>query len=110
MFSEGVLLRVVKSQDCMVKGQLGCLFCCDISIIIILKSVPNDKILHWSKLKAFADDKIKVLKMFIFVVDRLKTLWEKEKMLVTIIFSFPHTVFKRPLILKFGQVSNVAMK
>ena len=26
-----------------------------------LKSLPNHKILHWSKLKAFADDKIKVL-------------------------------------------------
>ena len=76
-----------------------------------LNSLPNDKILDWSKLKAFADDKIKVLKMMVFVFDRvenivgkgenaglsligLKTLWEKEKMMVTSIFSFSHFVFK----------------
>ena len=37
-----------------------------------VNSVPNDKILDWSKLKAFADDKIKVLKMMIFVFDRIE--------------------------------------
>ena len=31
-----------------------------------LKSLPNDKILDWSKLKVFADNKIKVLNMMIF--------------------------------------------
>ena len=30
--------------------------------LAIFKSLPNDKILNWSKLKAFADDKINVTK------------------------------------------------
>ena len=61
-------------------------------------SLPNDKILDWSKLKAFADDKINVANMMIFVFDRVKTLWEKEKMLVTSIFSFSLNVFKKLMI------------
>ena len=35
----------------------------------MLNSLPNDKILHWSKFKAFADDKIDVTrkkKKFVF--------------------------------------------
>ena len=32
-------------------------------------SLQNDKTLDWSKLKAFADNKIKVLKIIIFVFD-----------------------------------------
>ena len=39
-----------------------------------LNSLPNDKILDWSKLKAYADDKIKVLKMIIFVFDRVENI------------------------------------
>ena len=31
-----------------------------------INTLPNDKLLDWSKLKAFADNKIKVLKMMIF--------------------------------------------
>ena len=33
--------------------------------------------LDWSKLKAFADDKIKVLKMMIVVFDRVGNVWGK---------------------------------
>ena len=40
-------------------------------------SLPNNKILDWSKFKAFADDKIKVLKMMIFVFDRVENISEK---------------------------------
>ena len=36
-------------------------------------SLPNDKILDWSKLKASVDDKIKVLKLTIFDFDGVKT-------------------------------------
>ena len=35
--------------------------------------LPNYKILDWSKLKAFADDNITVLKMKIFVFDRVES-------------------------------------
>ena len=61
----------------------------------MLNSLPNDKILDCSKLKTFADDKIYVTEKVKFVLGTIKkTLWEKEKMLVTSIFSFSHNVFK----------------
>ena len=56
------------------------------------------QLLAWSKLKAFADEKINVTeKMEILYRMRKKRLREKEKMLVTSIFSFSHNVFKRLL-------------
>ena len=39
-----------------------------------MNSLPNDKILEWFKLKAFADDKVKVLKRMIFVSDRVENV------------------------------------
>ena len=47
--------------------------------IICINSLPNDKILDWSKLKAFADDKINVLKMMIFIFDRIENIVGKEE-------------------------------
>ena len=47
-------------------------------------SLPNDKILDWSKFKAFADDKINVTEKLNFVLGRVES-----------IFSFSHDVFKR---------------
>ena len=35
-------------------------------------SLPNDKILDVTKLKAFADDKLNVARMMIFVLDRVE--------------------------------------
>ena len=67
----------------------------------LLKSLPDDKILGWSKLEALADDKINSAKMRIFV--RVETLWKE----IIGIFSFPHKVFKRvmhPRSLKGGTV------
>ena len=51
--------------------------------------------MDWSKLKASADDKLNVNEKMEFVLEGLKTLLEKEKMLVTSIFSFSNNVFKR---------------
>ena len=53
-----------------------------------LNSLPNDKFLDVTKLKAFADEKLNLVKMTIFSLIQQKTLWENEKMLVTRIFSF----------------------
>ena len=47
-----------------------------------------------TKSKASAGDKCNVAKMMIFVFDSSEKLWEKEKMLVTSIFSFSHNVFR----------------
>ena len=41
-------------------------------------SLPNDKILDWSKLKASVDDKIKVLKLTIFDFDGVKNMGKGE--------------------------------
>ena len=51
--------------------------------------------MDWTKIKAFADDKLNVAAMMISAYDRKKTMWEKQKILVTSIFSFSHNVFKR---------------
>ena len=39
-----------------------------------MNSLPNDKILDYFKLRAFADDKIRVLRMMIFVFDRVRNI------------------------------------
>ena len=59
--------------------------------------LPNDKILDRSNLKAFAEDEINVTEKLKLFWEGQKTLWKKEKMLVTSIFSFPHSVFKKLL-------------
>ena len=38
-------------------------------------SLPKDKILDWSKLKAFTDDKINVTEKLKFLLERVETLW-----------------------------------
>ena len=43
----------------------------------MIDSLPNDKILDWAKLKALADDTIKLAKMMIFVFDRVENIVEK---------------------------------
>ena len=59
-----------------------------------INPLPNDNFLDVTKLKAFADDKLNAAKRSFFSLIEQKTLWEKEKMLVTSIFSFSHSVFK----------------
>ena len=62
-------------------------------------SLPHNKNVALSKLKAFTDNNIYVDQMMglSLIFDRKKTLWDKEKMLVTIISSFTHNVFKQLL-------------
>ena len=50
---------------------------------MLVNSLPNNKILDWSKLKAFADDKNNFTQNLNFVLGRVEKFWEKEKMLVT---------------------------
>ena len=64
---------------------------------LAVNSLPNDKILDWSKLEAFAEDKINVTKKLKFAWGGQKTWWKKEKMLVTSIFSFSHDVCQEQL-------------
>ena len=52
-----------------------------------LNSLPNNRILDSSKLKAFADDKINVTKELKLILERENILWES--------FLFSHHEFKR---------------
>ena len=47
------------------------------------------------KLEGFADDNFSVVQMGYFSLIGKKTLWEMEKMLVSSIFSFSNSVFKK---------------
>ena len=40
----------------------------------LFNSLPNEKILDWTKLKALADDKFNGAKMIIFLLDRLENI------------------------------------
>ena len=53
----------------------------------------HDKFLDWSKLKAFADDKINVTEKQKFFMQSIENIVGKG--LVTSIFSFSHNVFER---------------
>ena len=58
-------------------------------------SLSNNKILVVTKLIAFADNKINVTHMMIFVFDRVENIVGKGKKCWRLIFSFSHNVFKR---------------
>ena len=49
-----------------------------------------------TKLKASADEKLKVPKMTVSILGK-KALWVKDTMLVTSISSFSHSVFPLPI-------------
>ena len=40
----------------------------------VINSLPNDKILDWSKLKAFADDKFNIVKIMEIVVNNTENI------------------------------------
>ena len=42
-------------------------------------TLPNDKILAWSNLKGFSDDKLNVVKIIISVFHRVETLGKRRK-------------------------------
>ena len=54
----------------------------------VLYYLPNDKILYWFKLKAFADDKMNLNEIFKLVFEKV------ENIVITSIFSFSNNVFK----------------
>ena len=81
-----LLLKIPNFQHICVES--GCLFLnaafdIDIDVIFVilvkLNSLPNDKILHWSKLKAFADNNLNVAKLTVSVFDRAENIVGKEE-------------------------------
>ena len=61
---------------------------------IHINSLPQNKFLDWCKFKALATDRINVTEKLKFVFGKLKTVREKEKMLITRIVSFSHSFQK----------------
>ena len=59
-----------------------------------VNSLPKKEILDWSRLKAFADDKINMAEKLNFVLERAENIAGKGENAVTSIFSFSHNVFK----------------
>ena len=60
---------------------------------MLVNLLQDNNILDWSKLKEIADDILKCTKVKNKCNRALKTLREKEKLLVTSNFSFSHNVF-----------------
>ena len=48
-------------------------------LVIQFNSLPNDKFSDWSKLKAFADDKINVIEKLKFVLNKVENLVGRGK-------------------------------
>ena len=42
--------------------------------VLLINFLPNDKILDWTKLKTFADDKLDIAKTMISVYDRVENI------------------------------------
>ena len=55
------------------------LLCFEFKLLHFFNSLPNDKILDPSNLKAFADDGVKVVQMTICVSDRVENIVGKEE-------------------------------
>ena len=64
---------------------------------ILVNSLPNDKFLDWSKLKACADNKINVSEKLKFVFDRVENIVGKGENAGYQHFLLFHSVFKRLL-------------
>ena len=71
-----------------------------------LTSLPHDKLLHQSKLQAFADDTLNVTKMRFSIFSRVKrNIVGKREIACTSNFSFSNNVFKRLLFQTRQKVS-----
>ena len=64
-------------------------------LINLFQAFPKPQILDSSKLREFADNNFRLVEHGKEFSKGLKTVWEKEKLLVTSNFSFSHCVFTR---------------
>ena len=71
MFSKVLFSRVAKTRDYLVMGKVNCT--CETPVNFL----PNNKILDWSKFKAFAEEKFYIAKMMISVCDRVENIVRK---------------------------------
>ena len=67
--------------------------------LFLINSLPNDKILDWSKLKAFADDNLNAIKKLKYVLGWVENMVGKGKNAGFQHFLFP-TMFSKGLFFK----------
>ena len=74
--------------------------------VIAFISLPKDKILDWSKFKAFADEKFNIAKKMISLCDRVENTGKRRKCCLPAFSPFPIVFSKAPLlrVLKVGIV------
>ena len=77
-----MILQTVK--DCKI----------DERYIKVINTLPNDKILAQSKLRALGDDKVNVNEKLKFVLGRAENILGKGENVFSSIFSYFHNVFK----------------
>ena len=123
MFSKGCFLRVVKTRDWVVKlimngrhgqiffnrhqedllgkhwgnGKKYCYWYFSVNIFLLFTLYQTTKFQTASNWKQIQTTIWRWLKIWNLVCEGQKTVWKKEKMLVTSIFSFSHNVYKRLL-------------
>ena len=71
----------------------------------LVNPFPQNKILDQTKLRAFADDKLNVMKLILSVFDRVENIVAKGEIACTSNFSLSHNVFKRLLSQRRQKVS-----
>ena len=62
-----------------------------------INSLQNDNILGWTKLKAFANDKLNIAEMIISLLGRIENIVGKGENVIASIFSFSNNVSERHL-------------
>ena len=70
----------------------------ELNLCLALRPFPNDKFGTLPNWKSLQTTILNFMKMSESSLKWLKTLWEKEKLLVTSNFSFSHSVFQRLLL------------
>ena len=75
-----------------------------------INSLPDDKIVDWSKLKAFADNKINVAEMMISLPDMIENIVGKGENAGYSIFSFSHNVFSKDLFFRVVKSRDCVVK
>ena len=76
-------------------------------LVIFFNPLPDDKIVDWSKLKAFADDKMDVVKMTISLFDRVENSVGKGENAGYQHFLLPPQCFPKPSFLGSLKVGIV---
>ena len=65
---------LIEIVTCRLKKGMAAVLIAHVNFFISFDPLPNDKILHWTKLKAFADDKLNFAKMRMFLLGRIENI------------------------------------